>query len=71
MPKYGGKQNFSHGSFLEAINVERERERREKEEERKSLITMASYALQTPSWVAHAIRLGKTLFRSANNRVEL
>ena len=33
--------------------------RREREEERKSVLTMTSYTLQTPPLVAHTSRLGK------------
>ena len=39
---------------------EREKERK-KEKEQKSVITMASYALQTPTRVAHASHLGQCL----------
>ena len=52
MPKYWGKQIFSLGSFPE-VGQKQKMEKKEKEE-RKLVITMASYALQTPPRVAHA-----------------
>ena len=58
MPKYWGENYFTHGSFPEVgqkQKTEREREKRD----RKLVITMASFALQTPPRVAHASRLGQ------------
>ena len=51
MPKYWGKQIFTHGSFPQ-VGQKQKTER--KKEDRKLVITMASYALQTPPRVAHA-----------------
>ena len=47
MPKYWGKQIFTHGSFPRSGSKAKDGEKREKEVlERKLVITMASYALQ-------------------------
>ena len=51
LPKYSGKQIFSHGSFPE---VSQSKRRGKKKRERKLVITMASNTLQTPPRVAHA-----------------
>ena len=51
MPKYGGKQIFSLGCFPEVG----QKKKIEKKKEKKLVITMASSALQTPTWVAHAM----------------
>ena len=54
MPKYWVKQIFTQGRFPKVgqrQKTEREKERRGGERE---VITMASYALQTPPRVAHA-----------------
>ena len=56
MPKYWGKQIFSLGSFPK----EGQKQKTEKKEDRETIvITMATYALQTPPRVAHASRLGQ------------
>ena len=51
MPKYWGKQIFTHGSFPE---VGQKQKTEEKRKDWTMAITMASYASQTPPWVAHA-----------------
>ena len=76
MPKYRGKQIFTHGSFPEVgqkQKTERKREKkkkREKKRKRTMVITMASYALQTPPQVAHAKPPGPT-GKQARSMVEL
>ena len=55
MPKYWGKQIFTHGRFPEVGQKQKtERGEKRKKEDRKLVITMVSYALQTPPQVAHA-----------------
>ena len=57
MPKYWGKQSFTHGRFLEVgekQKTEREKER-EKRRDRKMVITMANLHM------AHASRLGQKM----------
>ena len=44
--------NFQHWEWVKSKRRKRKRKEREKEE-RKLVITMASYALQTPPWVAN------------------
>ena len=64
MPKYWGKQIFTHRSFPKVgQNQKTEREKKEtKKEDWKLVITMASYALQTPPRVAHAKPPGPITF---------
>ena len=77
MPKYWGKQIFTHWSFPEVgqkEKTERKKEKERKREERKLVITMASFALRTPPRVAHASRLGQKKERRAkvgNNNGQL
>ena len=54
MPKYWGKQIFSLREFPRSGSKAKDGEK----EERKLVITMASYALQTPPRVVHAKPLG-------------
>ena len=56
MPKYWGKQIFSLVSFPE-VGQKQKTEKRERD--RKLVITLASYILQTPPRVAHESRLGQ------------
>ena len=56
MPKYWGKQIFSLGSFPEMGQNQKKKKR-----DQKLVITMASYALQTPTPVAHASCMGQDL----------
>ena len=58
MPKYWGKQIFTHRSFPEVGQKTERRKKKKKREERKWVIIMDSYALQTPPLVAHAKRPG-------------
>ena len=58
MPKYWGKQIFSLGSFPE-VGQKQKTEKKERRKKTENLvITMASYALQTLPWVAHAKPVG-------------
>ena len=64
MPKYWGKQIFTHGRFPEVGHkqkTEGKKEKKRKKKEKKLVITMASYTLETPPWVVHASRLGQKL----------
>ena len=53
MPKYWGKQIFSLGRFPK-VGQKQKTEKKERKRDRKLLITMAIYAMQTPPRVAHA-----------------
>ena len=57
----GGKQIFSLGSFPKVGQKQKTEKKEEREREKDStiVITMASYALQTPPRVAHANHLGQ------------
>ena len=57
MPKYWGKQIFTHGRFPD-VGQKQKTEKR-KRRANVCIITMASYALRTPPQVAHASRLGQ------------
>ena len=52
MPKYCGS--------LPEVGQKQKTEK-ERKKDLKLVITMASYALQTPPWVAHASRLGQQI----------
>ena len=63
MPKYWVKKYFAHGRFPKVGQKQKtEKKRRKKKEERTMVITMASYALQTPPQVAHAEPPGPMYF---------
>ena len=55
MPKYWGKQLSPNWVKIKR----RKRKKERKTEERKSVITMVSYALQMPPRVVHTSRLGQ------------
>ena len=64
MPKYWGKQIFSHGSFHEVgqkQKTEKKKKKKRGEGDRTMVITMASYLLQPPPWVAHTKPPGPTI----------
>ena len=63
MPKYWGKQIFTHGSFPEVGRKQKTEKKKEREkEERKWAITMASYALQCHLGWRTQSRLGQHCF---------
>ena len=69
MPKYWGKQIFTHGSFPEVRQKQKTEKKREKD--RKFVITMASYALQTSLRIrggTHFYYLFKEFFLNSFNQ---
>ena len=73
MPKYWGKQIFTHGSFPK-VGQKEKTENRERERDRKLVITMASYALQRHLGWRTQSRLGQKKERRAkvgNNNGQL
>ena len=72
MPKYWGKIILHMGVSSKWVKSKRRKEKKKKKE-LKLVITMASYALQTPPHVAHANKPGpnKNYFKKFQKKLEI
>ena len=71
MPKYWGKNYFAHVSFLEVGQKQQTEKKERRERERKFVITMASYALQTPPRFWFGTVSGNLLYYDFKNSLPL